>query len=323
MPSVFAIVSKAMFDKMVPDDVELGTVIDVDRYVSKNKAFADVGPGDAIFMHTVRGPKENLWLVAIIEQPKKSGDNYVGAANTTPLTDITAAIKKLKLASGTGIKAKKGALGMSLQTPRVLTADDVKLLRGLVPAAKKSKAPAKKVSAREAYNEAVKQAVAEGKPAKRGGAKKAGAGKLGALRMENRREPFKGSYDKLDAATRKQLEKLPIQGTTVQEVFTADPDDESGWFQATELIDVVDNASGEVLYNLYLYPFGDGSMFDAGTTKEVAAVCQHGFEDYMGKGALFVRDVALAYTEAKKRLRIQEMISWSAEELAGDVEDDD
>jgi hypothetical protein len=319
MPSVFAIVSKAMFEKMV-DDAELGTIVSVDRYVSKNKAFDDVGAGDAIFMHTVRPPKEHLWLVAIIESPKKSGDNFVGKANTTPITDITAAVKKLKLASGTGIKAKKGALGMSLQTPRVLTADDVKLLRGLVPAPKKGKAPAKKVSAREAYNTAVAEAVAEGKPSKKG---KAGKVKLGNLRWENRREPFKGTYAKLDEVTKKQLAKLPMESGTVEEVFSADPDDEAGWFQATELIDVVDNASGEVLYNLYLYPFGDGSMFDAGTTKEAGAVCQHGYEDTVGKGPLFIRDMALAYTEAKKRLKINEMISWSAEELAGDDEDDD
>ncbi len=309
-----------MFEKMVPADVALGTIVDVDKYVSKNRAFEGLEPGDAIFMHTVRPPNEKLWLVAIIETPTKSGDNYTGPANVTPLTDITAAIKKLELASGTGITAKKGALGMSLQTPRVLTAEDVKLLRGLVPAPKKGNA-AKKVSAREAYNTAVKEAVATGKPKQK--RKAGGTGKLGALRFENRSEPFKSTLAKLPAAVKNQLEKLPIEGSTVSEVFDADEEEEAGWFKATELIDVVDIASGKVLYNLYLYPFGDGSMFNAGTTTEVAAVCQHGFEDLGGKGGVFVRDVALAYTEAKKRLKIVEMINFSEEELSGDDEDDD
>src|SRR5688572_28592241 len=184
MPSVFAIVSKALFEKMVPKNVSLGTVVDVDRYVSKNKAFDELEDGDAIFMHTVRPPSEKLWLVAVIEKPKKQGDAWVGKANTTPLTDITPAVKKLVLKSGTGIKAAKGALGMSLQTPRVLTDADVALLRGMAPGAGKATA-AKKVTASSAYAEAVKEAVGT----KKKKSKKA-APKLGALRFERHRKPF-------------------------------------------------------------------------------------------------------------------------------------
>lgn len=53
------------------------------------------------------------------------------AANTTPIANITSAIKKLKFSTGQGIAAKHGALGMSLQAPRIVTDDDVALLRGL------------------------------------------------------------------------------------------------------------------------------------------------------------------------------------------------
>ena len=42
---MLAIVSKALFEKMVPKDVKLGTVVDVDRYVSKNTAFDDIAEG--------------------------------------------------------------------------------------------------------------------------------------------------------------------------------------------------------------------------------------------------------------------------------------
>src|SRR5262249_34282417 len=37
---------------------------------------------------------------------------------------------EIKFESGKGIQAKKGALGMSLQTPRALTPEDSRLLRG-------------------------------------------------------------------------------------------------------------------------------------------------------------------------------------------------
>ncbi len=135
MSSVLAIVSKAVFEKLVPKSTKVGDVVATDRYASTPAAFDQLITGDAIFLVTVRPPNEALWLVAILERPRKQGKAWIGAANTTPIRDITPVLAKLKLASGKGIVAKPGALGMSLQTPRVLTDADVALLRGSKPGA--------------------------------------------------------------------------------------------------------------------------------------------------------------------------------------------
>ncbi len=129
MPSVLAIISQAVFAKLAPKGVAVGDVLDVDRYTSNHAAFAQLGRGDAIFVVTVRPPDERLWLVAILEEPERKASAWVAAGSTTTIADISSAIRTLKFASGTGITAKQGALGMSLQTPRVLTAEDVALLR--------------------------------------------------------------------------------------------------------------------------------------------------------------------------------------------------
>jgi hypothetical protein len=148
MPSVLAIISRAIFEKMVPRTIAVGDVVETDRYVSSQPAFTKLAPGDAIFLVTVRPPDERLWLVAVLEDVKRKKDAWVGAANRQPIRDITSSIQKLELSTGGGIQAKKGALGMSLQTPRLLTANDVALLRGggavnrneATPAAQKPKA---------------------------------------------------------------------------------------------------------------------------------------------------------------------------------------
>ncbi|MBK7399791.1 MAG: hypothetical protein IPJ34_26930 [Myxococcales bacterium] len=97
-----------------------------DRYVSSHKAFTQLGKGDEIFLVTVR-PPEKLWLVAVLEAPKRRGDAWVADANTTPVRDITGFVK-----------APKGKLAMSLQSPRVLDDDQVAALRETTKAASKA-----------------------------------------------------------------------------------------------------------------------------------------------------------------------------------------
>ena len=116
MGSVLAIVSKAVFEKTA-SDAQPGDVFATDRYLSGNKAFTQLGKGDAIFLVTVR-PPEKLWLVGILKAPKKQGNAWVAADNTTPIRDITGFVK-----------AAKGKLAMSLQSPRVLDDDAVTKLR--------------------------------------------------------------------------------------------------------------------------------------------------------------------------------------------------
>lgn len=129
MPSVLAIISKAVFEKDAKGS-KVGDVVPFERYVSKNKGLSPVAEGGAIFLVTVRPPDEQLWLVGVLESPTFDGESWKAAKNTTPIADITAQKGNIRFENGSGISAKKGALGMSLQTPRILAESDVARLRG-------------------------------------------------------------------------------------------------------------------------------------------------------------------------------------------------
>ena len=147
MPDVLAIVSKAIFerDARVGGKVAgVGDVVPMDRYVSKNKGLSPVAEGGALFLVTVRPPDESLWLVAILEAPKFDGEQWVSAPNTAAIADIGALKSQITFANGSGISAKKGALGMSLQTPRALTEADVAMLFDSSPAPTKPPPPSAK-----------------------------------------------------------------------------------------------------------------------------------------------------------------------------------
>ncbi|MBI5514911.1 MAG: SUMF1/EgtB/PvdO family nonheme iron enzyme [Deltaproteobacteria bacterium] len=126
---MLAIISKAIFEKMVSGTPKPGLVVDTDRYNSNTPRLSNLAGGD-LFLVTVRPPDEALWLVAILQGPKSSGSAWVATKNVIPITDVSALKGKLKFDTGAGIQAKPGALGMSLQTPRILTDGDVALLRG-------------------------------------------------------------------------------------------------------------------------------------------------------------------------------------------------
>ncbi|MDQ3367405.1 MAG: TIGR02996 domain-containing protein [Myxococcota bacterium] len=126
---MMAIISKAVFEKAAGKSPALGTRLQMDRYVSANKNLEPLAAGGKLYLVTVRPPDESLWLVAVLNQPRSDGTQWLAAAAApTPLTDITALRSQLRFESGAGITAKPGALGMSLQTPRALTAADVALL---------------------------------------------------------------------------------------------------------------------------------------------------------------------------------------------------
>ena len=68
----------------------------------------------------------------MLDHPKFDGTQWKAKACDTPITDITHLRGRLVFESGNGITAAKGALGMSLQTPRAVTEEDVALLDGAV-----------------------------------------------------------------------------------------------------------------------------------------------------------------------------------------------
>jgi hypothetical protein len=127
MPDMLAIISKAVFEKEAAG-LKPGDVLPLDRYRSASRHLDPLKSGGRLFLVTVRPPKEALWLVAVLEGLKFEDDEWHAKANRIPITDITALIPRIRFESGKGISAAKGALGMSLQTPRALAAEDLSLL---------------------------------------------------------------------------------------------------------------------------------------------------------------------------------------------------
>lgn len=131
---MLAIISKAVFEKEAAGRAP-GEVLPVDRYRSASKHLEPLRAGGRLFLVTVRPPVESLWLVAVLEGLGFEDKEWRAAPNRVPITDITALIPRIRFESGKGIQAAKGALGMSLQTPRALSAGDVALLLGAVGSA--------------------------------------------------------------------------------------------------------------------------------------------------------------------------------------------
>lgn len=125
-----AIVSKAQFEKELGKAGREGHVHPTELYRSQHASLRPLSEGGALFLVTVRPPDEKLWLVAVLESPTSGDEGWSAAKNVVPITDVSSLKSRLKFSSGTGITAKPGALGMSLQTPRVLREEDVALLRG-------------------------------------------------------------------------------------------------------------------------------------------------------------------------------------------------
>jgi uncharacterized protein (TIGR02996 family) len=138
MGDVFAIVSKAVFEKEARVDgkvVGIGDVWPVALYHGTGKVFETaLASGGRIFMVTVRPPDEQLWLLAVLESPKFDARKkaWVGAPNAVRVVDITGLRKTIQFESGKGMSQSKGALGMSLQTPRALGPGDAEHILGLI-----------------------------------------------------------------------------------------------------------------------------------------------------------------------------------------------
>ncbi|MBL8912007.1 MAG: TIGR02996 domain-containing protein [Archangium sp.] len=144
MGDILAIISKAQFEA-AHKNAKVGEKLNFTVYVSTHAALEPVRGGGSIFLVTVRPPDERLWLLAELVNPKHDGKQWKSAASSLAVNDVTDALPKLKFVNGKGIAPKKGALGMSLQTPRQLTTEDSALLRGGKSAAPapKAEAPAK------------------------------------------------------------------------------------------------------------------------------------------------------------------------------------
>jgi hypothetical protein len=140
MPDILAIVSKAIFEKEAKH-LGLGDVWPTAAYVSTNAGLSPLALGGRLFLVTVR-PEFELWLVAVLEQPQTSRGAWRAATNTRPITNLTRLIPRITFANGKGL-VRDAKLGMSLQSPRELSAATSTLIGGAAAASTPaSKTPA-------------------------------------------------------------------------------------------------------------------------------------------------------------------------------------
>lgn len=146
MASVLAVISRAVVGELMPSEGGLGLILPFERYVSRQKVLQAVTAGGALFLVTLRPERERLWLVAVLERPTFDGEAWRAAPNQIPITDVTNTVRRLRFSAVTRDRApdsgaepaaapeprppaRPGALFSSLQTPRMLTAEDEALLR--------------------------------------------------------------------------------------------------------------------------------------------------------------------------------------------------
>jgi hypothetical protein len=291
--SLLAIVSKAVFEKdarIAGHRVTAGDVWPIDRYVSSNPNLTPLSVGGSLFLVTVR-PSDVLWLVGVLERPALDGEAWRGAPNAIPVTDITALLPKLRLASGKGVSAGPGKLGMSLQTPRALATEDESLLRAAV-------APAPGATAKAAYVAAVLQTATA----------QAGAALAADLaRTRDERGLLHLRFDRYERWTT--WAAVDDRGKAQAAKFQFDVEEAEEFGGGLERMDVVDEQTGKVRYQLYLWPFGSGALFTAETTDVVADICQHSFMPHQVDRVLR-ESMAVAYHEALA-LGVQEHVDFS------------
>jgi hypothetical protein len=251
MANLMAVISKAVFERDFRG-AAVGDVLELDRYTSNNKAFEVLEEDDSkLFLVTVRPPKEALWLVAILENLDFDDDAWVGAPNRVKIRDISAIKSKIEFTSGTGIKAKKGALGMSLQTPRTLTDDGVALLEGSKKTSAKKEAPPKR-----------------------------------AFVFKHVRSHDAKSLAKLDAVHQEQVIEALVQyaGTRWKtiEAALAGFEKAEGFSLAIDLWKVLDQKTKKPVYEYWVQGAGDGALFDYGTAScdNWLGSTQHTFESH-------------------------------------------
>jgi hypothetical protein len=150
--SILAIVSKAEFEKALVSPT-VGDLWKLTTYASINPALASLRQGGDLYLVTVR-PGDQLWLAAVLRSPNKDGKGWTARPNTVPLVKATSIVNKLRFTSGKGLAFAPGKLGMSLQTPRQLTDEDVahfeKLIAPTGAGAKATKAKAAKATGAKA-----------------------------------------------------------------------------------------------------------------------------------------------------------------------------
>ncbi|MBS2018003.1 MAG: hypothetical protein JST00_34320 [Deltaproteobacteria bacterium] len=111
--------------------MRVGVVLLFDGYDSQHASLAPLAKGGDLYLVTVR-PGDVLWLVGVLRRPRSTGARWQAARNVAPVADASRIVGGLRFESGAGVNAAPGKLGMSLQTPRALTSEDVAFLESLL-----------------------------------------------------------------------------------------------------------------------------------------------------------------------------------------------
>lgn len=146
MSNVLALLSRSFFEKDALIDKKIaavGDVVPLTEYHASHARLSTLDDGGSLFLVTVRPPYDRLLLVAELESPthgdghwEGGAKRWVAAANRMPVNDVSHLVDQLSFADGKGLRASTlGKLGPALQTPKVLTEADVRLLREAVATA--------------------------------------------------------------------------------------------------------------------------------------------------------------------------------------------
>jgi len=146
---------------------------------------------------------------------------------------------------------------------------------------------------------------------------------LGTLRLENCRKPFDLGAAALSEPVKAQLQAMLDRNMDTEGMQLADAlqsDDEELFLRYLELVDVVEVATGTVVADLFLYPFGDGAVVHHGTLKMIADICQHSITPHESTTRYWLADLGKAWKEGAARLGVNDPghFSFTAEQLALD-----
>jgi hypothetical protein len=155
MSDVMVVVDKATWHAEQRDasrEFAPGSILPWRSYETNNSLVAKyLESGDRLFLVTARG--EHLWLVAVYEDVhlrSRKGNSFrwsTAHPNRVPIIDVTFLRPKLRFHTGNGLTKKPGMLGNSLQTPRLLTEGDIKLLEASIQTHSNAKiAPRRRLS---------------------------------------------------------------------------------------------------------------------------------------------------------------------------------
>lgn len=142
--------------------------------------------------------------------------------------------------------------------------------------------------------------------------------KSDALSLANlRKAPL--DVDALSPGTKKQL--LHVLKTQDGDTLAQARKNEESLLHGMEIVDLVDGAK-KVAYRLFLYPFGDGTIYAGDTTKEIAAIVQHGAQLTEPDPELHAR-LKAAWDSGRKKLKVEQAFSFDDAKPKDASPDDD